>query len=170
MPNAFTTSYLEDALESFRQYKLLAERAMAQVTDEQLNAQLDPESNSIALLVKHIAGNMRSRWTNFLTTDGEKADRNRDSEFEDPLQSREQLLRVWEDGWQRLFAAIEPLTPADLERTVTIRNEPHSVVQAINRQMMHYAQHIGQIVLLAKHLSGTEWHTLSMPKRRSTAQ
>jgi hypothetical protein len=166
MPHQFTTSYLEDSLAIFLQYKQLAERAMAQATDEQLFALLDGEANSIALIVKHMAGNMRSRWTDFLTTDGEKPDRNRDSEFEEPPATRQELMRTWEDGWQRVFAAVEPLTEADLARTVTIRGEPHSVMQAINRQIAHYAQHIGQIILLAKHFAGAEWKTLSIPKRR----
>ena len=134
----FTTSYIEDALAIFRQYKLLGERAMAQVSDAQLFASLDEESNSIAIIVKHITGNMRSRWTDFLTTDGEKPNRNRDGEFVDPPATREALMREWEDGWARVFEAIEPLTDADLGRTVTIRGEAHSVMQAINRQMAHY--------------------------------
>jgi hypothetical protein len=165
MANEFTTSYLADSLATFRQYKLLGERAMAQVTDEELAATLDPESNSIALIVKHMAGNMRSRWTDFLTTDGEKADRNRDSEFEAPAASRAELMRVWEDGWAYVFRAVEPLTEADLSRTVTIRGEAHSVMQAINRQVAHYAMHVGQIVFLAKHYRSAEWKTLSLPKR-----
>ena len=157
MPLAFTTSYLEDALAVFRQYKSLGEKAMAQVTDEQLSAVLDPEMNSIALLVKHMAGNMRSRWTNFLTSDGEKPDRNRDSEFVEPPATREGVVALWEDGWSRVFAALEPLTEADLSRTVTIRGEAHSVMQAINRQIAHYASHCGQIILLAKHFQHEHW-------------
>ena len=163
----FTTSYIEDALAVFRQYKLLGERAMAQVSDEQLFASLDEESNSIAIIVKHMTGNMRSRWTDFLTTDGEKPNRNRDSEFVDPPATREALTREWEDGWARVFAAIEPLTDADLGRTVTIRGEAHSVMQAINRQLAHYPQHIGQIILLAKHYAGGAWQTLSVARNRS---
>lgn len=163
----FTTSYLEDALALFRQYKALAEKAMAQVKDEHLTATLDPEMNSIATLVKHMAGNMRSRWTDFLTTDGEKPDRNRDSEFESPPPTREALLSVWEDGWRLVFAALEPLTEADLARTVTIRGEAHSVMQAINRQIAHYACHVGQIVLLAKHFNSAHWQSLSIPRNRS---
>jgi hypothetical protein len=170
MAHQFTTSYVEDSLQVFRQYKLQAERAMAQVEDEQLFALLDEEANSIALIVKHMAGNMRSRWTDFLTTDGEKPDRNRDSEFEAPAATREELMTVWENGWNCVFAAVEPLTDADLGRTVTIRGEPHSVMQAITRQIAHYAQHIGQIVLLAKHYAGAEWKTVSMPKKRSSGR
>ena len=126
----------------------------------------DPESNSIATIVKHITGNMRSRWTDFLSTDGEKPNRNRDSEFVDPPATREALLATWEDGWQHVFRAIEPLTDADLARTVTIRGEPHSVMQAINRQLTHYACHIGQIMMLAKHFAGDRWQSLSIPRAR----
>jgi hypothetical protein len=163
----FTTSYLEDALALFRQSKKLAERAMEQVTDEQLFAALDPESNSIAVIVKHLSGNMRSRWTDFLTTDGEKPDRNRDGEFVDPPPTRQALLETWEDGWARLFEAMEALSEADLVRTVTIRGEPHSVMQAVNRQIAHYGLHMGQIVLLARHFSGHRWKSLSVPKNQS---
>jgi hypothetical protein len=166
MAHQFTTSYVEDSLAVFRQYKELAEKAMAQAGDAQLFALLDGEANSIALIVKHMAGNMRSRWTDFLTTDGEKPDRNRDSEFVEPPATREALLAVWEQGWRSVFDALEPLTDADLGRTVTIRGEPHSVMQAINRQIAHYAQHIGQIVLLAKHFAGEEWRTLTIPKKK----
>src|SRR3954471_5229457 len=127
MATKFTTSYLEDSLELFRYYKRLAERAMEQVTGEQLFATLDGEMNSIAIVVKHMAGNMRSRWTDFLTTDGEKPDRDRDSEFVDPPTTREALMRTWEEGWADVFRALEPLSEADLGRTVTIRGEPHSV-------------------------------------------
>jgi hypothetical protein len=163
----FTTSYIEDSLAIFRQYKLLGERAMQQVSDEQLFASLDDESNSIAIIVKHLAGNMRSRWTDFLTSDGEKATRNRDSEFVDPAATREALMRDWEDGWACVFGAIERLTDADMGRTVTIRGEAHSVMQAINRQLAHYPQHVGQIVLLAKHFAGKRWQTLSVPRNNS---
>jgi len=167
MAHVFTTSFLEDSLEVFRAYKRLAEGAIAQVSDEQLFTALDPESNSIAIIVKHMAGNMRSRWTDFLTTDGEKPDRNRDSEFEAAPQSRGDVLRIWEEGWQKVFAALEPLTEADLTRKVTIRGEPHSVTQAINRQIAHYASHVGQLILLAKHFQSANWKTLSVPRNRS---
>lgn len=163
----FTTSYLEDSLSVFRYYKKLAERAMEQVSDQDLFTTLDEEANSIAIVVKHLAGNMRSRWTDFLTSDGEKPDRNRDSEFADPPLTREALLNQWEDGWARLFQAIEPLSEADLGQTVTIRGEPHSVMQAINRQLAHYAHHTGQIVLLAKHFAHEHWQSLSVPRNRS---
>jgi hypothetical protein len=164
----FTTSYVEDALAIFHQYKQLGERAMQQVGDEQLFASLDDESNSIAIIVKHMTGNMRSRWTDFLTTDGEKPTRNRDSEFVDPPATRDALLRNWEEGWGCVFRAIEPLTDADLTRTITIRGEAHSVMQAINRQLAHYPQHVGQIVLLAKHYAGERWQTLSVPRNKSS--
>jgi hypothetical protein len=163
----FTTSYLEDSLSLFRYYKKLAERAMEQVTDEQLFATLDDETNSIGIIVKHMAGNMRSRWTDFLTTDGEKPDRNRDSEFVDPPATRAALLAAWEDGWGRVFGALEPLSDADLGRTVTIRGEAHSVMQTINRQVAHYAHHVGQIMVLAKHFAHDRWQSLSVPRNRS---
>ena len=163
----FTTSYIEDALAVFRQYKQLGERAMAQVTDEQLFAALDDEANSIAIIVKHITGNMRSRWTDFLSSDGEKPTRNRDSEFVDPPATRDALMQKWEQGWACVFSAIEPLTDADLSRTVMIRGEAHSVMQAINRQLSHYPMHVGQIILLAKHYAGSRWTTLSVARNRS---
>jgi len=163
----FTTSFIEDALAIFRQYKLLGERAMQQVSDQQLFASLDDESNSIAIIVKHLTGNMRSRWTDFLTSDGEKATRNRDGEFVDPPATREALMREWEDGWASVFGAIEPLTDADMGRVVTIRGEAHSVMQAINRQLSHYPMHVGQIVLLAKHFAGEGWQTLSVARNKS---
>ena len=167
MPLVFTTSYVEDSTAIFRQYKKLAEGAMAQVTDEQLTATLDPEMNCIAQIVKHMAGNMRSRWTDFLTTDGEKPTRNRDSEFEEPPPTRAQLMALWEEGWGCLFGALDSLTDADLGRTITIRGEPHSVMQAINRQVAHYASHCGQIIFLAKHLQSANWNSLSVPRKKS---
>ena len=150
-------------------YKKMAEGAMAQVTDDQLFAALDPEMNSIALIVKHMAGNMRSRWTDFLTTDGEKPDRHSDTEFENPPSTRVAILEAWERGWALVFEALEPLSDADLARTVTIRGEPHSVMQAINRQIAHYAMHIGQIIFLAKHLQASNWQSLSVPRGQSAA-
>jgi Protein of unknown function (DUF1572) len=163
----FTTSYLEDSLSLFRYYKNLAERAITQITDEQLLTVLDSEANSIAVIVKHLSGNMRSRWQDFLTTDGEKPTRDRDAEFEDPPATREALLAAWEEGWQYVFTALEPLVEEDLHRTVTIRGEPHSVMQTINRQLAHYAYHCGQIVLLAKHSRSAEWESLTIPRRNS---
>lgn len=163
----FTTSYLTDSLDLFRYYKNLAERAIAQVPDEQLVTVLDGEANSIAVIVKHMAGNMRSRWTDFLNSDGEKPDRNRDTEFDQPPTTREALLALWEQGWQCLFGALEPLSEPDLQRTVTIRGEAHSVMQAINRQVAHYSYHCGQIVLLAKHFKHGDWKSLSVPRNQS---
>jgi hypothetical protein len=164
----FTTSYLEDSLTLFRYYKTMVEKALAQITDEQLVTVLDDEMNSIALVVKHMAGNMRSRWTDFLTSDGEKPDRNRDSEFVEPPHTRAELLALWEDGWNRLFSALQPLSEQDLQRSIQIRGEAHSVMQAINRQLTHYAYHCGQIVLLAKHFKSHDWQSLSVPRRKSS--
>ena len=163
----FTTSYIEDSIAIFRYYKKLAERAIEQVSDEQLLVVLDEEMNSIALIVKHMSGNMRSRWTDFLSTDGEKPDRSRDAEFSDPPATRQALLELWEDGWQRLLGTLESLSDADLGRTITIRGEAHSVMQAINRQVAHYSYHCGQIVFLAKHLCHERWQTLSVPRGSS---
>jgi hypothetical protein len=163
----FTTSYVTDTVALFRQYKRLADAALAQVTDEQLQTALDAEGNCLAIIVKHMAGNMRSRWTDFLTSDGEKPNRNRDMEFEEPPSSRTEVMQMWEEGWSILFAALEPLTDADLSRTITIRGEAHSVMQAINRQVAHYAYHCGQIVFLAKHLSDSNWKCLTVPRRQS---
>ena len=170
MAHQFTTSYVKDSIDLFRYYKKLGERAMAQCSDGDLFAVIDAESNSIAIIVKHMAGNMRSRWMDFLTTDGEKPDRNRDTEFEDAPKTREALMELWERGWKYLFDALEPLTDDDLTRTVTIRTEPHSVMQAINRQVAHYAHHVGQIVFLAKHLTAKttgKWESLSVPRGQS---
>jgi hypothetical protein len=160
--------YLDDALGEFRKLKRFADKAVAQVSEEDWFRQLDPESNSIAIVMKHIVGNMRSRWTDFLTTDGEKSDRNRDTEFElGGSDSKDRLLERWESGWRLLFDAISPLTAEDLQRTVMIRGEPHTVLQAINRQLTHYAGHVGQIVYLAKHFAGERWKTLSIPRGKS---
>ncbi len=163
----FTASYLEDSLELFRYYKKLAERAMDQVTDDQLTSVLDGEMNSIAIIVKHMAGNMHSRWTDFLTTDGEKPDRNRDSEFVNAPGSRHAVKKTWDEGWEIVFTALSPLSEADLGRTVLIRGEAHSVMQDINRQIAHYAYHCGQIVLLAKHFQAHEWESLTVPRGKS---
>ncbi|HET7258880.1 MAG TPA: DUF1572 domain-containing protein [Candidatus Acidoferrum sp.] len=170
MPHQLSTSYLRDSIGLFHYYKKLAERAMAQCPDDDLFLTLDPESNSIAIIVKHMAGNMRSRWRDFLTTDGEKPDRNRDTEFEAPPATRAELLDLWERGWKYVFDALEPLSESDLTRTVTIRSEPHSVMQAINRQLAHYAHHAGQILFLAKHLTFVrtgKWESLSVPRGKS---
>lgn len=167
MAHKFSTSYLEDSISLFRYYKQLAERAMEQLSDEQLFASLDEEMNSVAIIAKHMAGNMRSRWTDFLSSDGEKPNRNRDGEFVEPPRNRAELMKMWKQGWDWVFAALEPLSDADLERKVTIRGEPHSVMQAINRQIAHYAHHVGQIVFLAKHFKGKDWKSLSVPRNRS---
>jgi len=170
MPHQFTASYVKDSIDLFRYYKNLAERAMAQCPDAALFTTLDAESNSIAVIVKHMSGNMRSRWSDFLTSDGEKPDRNRDTEFEEPPKTRAELLQLWERGWKYVFDALQPLTDADVGRTVTIRSEPHSVMQAINRQVAHYSHHIGQILFLAKHLTFTstgKWQSLSVPRGQS---
>jgi hypothetical protein len=160
--------YLEEALLQFRKLKELAEKALAQVDDESFFALLDAESNSLAIIVKHVAGNLRSRWMDFLTSDGEKPDRHRDTEFViESGDTREHLMARWEAGWQYLFTALEPLAPEDVSRTVTIRGEPHSVLQAVNRQLTHYAGHIGQIVFLAKHLAADKWRSLSIPRGKS---
>ncbi|HEY7789951.1 MAG TPA: DUF1572 family protein [Vicinamibacterales bacterium] len=165
-----TEPFLDLAARELARYKGLADRAMAQVSDEQFFEALSPIDNSIAIVVKHIAGNARSRWTDFLTSDGEKPDRHRDTEFElAGANSREQLMAAWEEGWRLLFEAIAPLGAADLDRTVTIRGEGLSVRQAIGRQMTHYAYHVGQIVYVARHLAGDRWTSLSIPKGQSEA-
>jgi uncharacterized protein DUF1572 len=163
----FTTSCLKDSIDLLRFYKRLGDRAMAQASDDALFASIDDESNSIAIIVKHLSGNMRSRWTDFLTSDGEKPDRNRDSEFESPPQTRAELLALWESGWQLVFNALAPLTDADLSRTTYIRTEAHSVMQTIHRQLAHYSYHVGQIVYLAKHFAGPDWNALTIPRRKS---
>jgi hypothetical protein len=166
--NDAATHYLEEARRQLRGHKRMAEAAMTQLRDEDFFVTLDPEANSVAILVKHLAGNMRSRFTDFLTSDGEKPDRFRDREFElRPATTRAQVMSWWEQGWAIVFAAIDTLTPEDVMRTVTIRGEPHTALQAINRQIAHYAQHIGQIVFLAKHLRSREWKTLSIPRGKS---
>lgn len=160
-------NYHQDAIQSFRNYKRMAERAMEQVSDEEFLIAIDDEANSIGTVVKHIAGNLVSRWSDFLTADGEKPNRKRDTEFELIGDTRESLMEFWERGWEELFNALVPLTADDFARTVTIRGEPHTIAEAINRQLTHYAYHIGQIVLLAKHFRSSEWKTLSIPKNRS---
>jgi hypothetical protein len=160
--------YLEEARRQMRGHKRMGEAAMAQLRDEDFFVALDPESNSVAILVKHLAGNMRSRFTDFLTSDGEKPDRFRDREFEvTPKTTRAEVMTWWEDGWNLVLNTIESLKPEDVMRTVTVRGEPHTVLQAINRQLAHYAQHTGQIVFLAKHLRSSQWKTLSIPRGKS---
>ena len=160
-------AYLDDVRLQFRKLKKLAEDALAQVKDEELNVTLDTESNSLSVIMKHMAGNLRSRFTDFLTTDGEKPDRNRDAEFEiDGTPGRATTFTDWESGWTRLFETLNALTPADLLRDVHVRGERLSVIQALDRQMTHHAYHVGQIVFLAKHLRSSDWKNLSMPRRR----
>lgn len=168
MSESTAQHYLEDSLATFRAYKKLAEKALDQLEDDEFFATVDAESNSVAVIMKHITGNMISRWTDFLTTDGEKPERNRDIEFViDPEVTKPDIMEYWEKGWQRTFETLEVLQPDELMRTVTIRGEEHTVVQCINRQMTHYAYHIGQIVFLAKHFRSSEWKSLSIPKNKS---
>jgi hypothetical protein len=169
MTDALARHYVENALEQFRGLKESADRAVAQVDDEEFFRAIDPESNSIAVIMKHMAGNMRSRWTDFLTSDGEKPDRDRDSEFVAETEDRRGVEESWEAGWRTLFAAVGPLAGEDLMRTVTIRREPHTIVEAVNRQLAHYGEHVGQIIFLAKHLKSSEWRTLSIPRGQSAA-
>ncbi|MBS1810568.1 MAG: DUF1572 family protein [Acidobacteria bacterium] len=162
--------YLQDARRQFRALKKQADLALAQVTDADWFVALDTESNSLALIVKHIAGNLRSRWTDFLTSDGEKPDRNRDSEFLIEEDETKEILRAkWESGWSILFEVMDSLTTDDLSRSILIRNEPLVVIDAINRQLTHYAGHVGQIVFLAKHLASDHWQSLSIPRGQSAA-
>jgi hypothetical protein len=162
------THYLEEARRQMRGYKRLAESAMSQLEDEDFFVALDPEANSIAILVKHMTGNMRSRFTDFLTSDGEKPNRFRDQEFELTAgTARADVMKMWEDGWVCVFSALENLKADDVMSTVTIRGEAHTVLQAINRQIAHYAYHAGQIVFLAKHFRSSEWKSLSIPRKKS---
>jgi hypothetical protein len=169
MAESLAEHYVENAAEEFRGLKKLADKAAAQVSDEEFFRALDPESNSIAVIMKHMAGNMRSRWTDFLTSDGEKPDRHRDTEFVTEEEDRRAILERWEAGWRTLFAALDSLRGVDLMHTVTIRREPHTIVEAVNRQLAHYGQHTGQIIFLAKHLKSSDWKTLSIPRGKSEA-
>jgi len=161
-------NFLDESVSAFRNYKKLAEKAMNQVSDEEFFRALDQEANSIATITKHIGGNLRSRWTDFLTSDGEKPDRNRDAEFVVKTDTRKSLTEFWEDGWNTLFETLQSLTIEDLGKTVQIRGENFTVVKAINRAGMHTASHIGQIMLLAKHFRAEDWQTLSVPRNKST--
>jgi hypothetical protein len=168
MNKTLAEHFLEDAVANFRGYKKLAEGAFAQVDDEEFFRALDEEANSIAVIIKHMSGNMISRWTDFLYSDGEKPDRNRDMEFVvTPETTRDEMMAQWEKGWKSVFDAVESLEPEDLMKTVLIRGEKHTVVKAINRQLTHYGYHIGQIVFLAKHFKSNAWRSLSIPRNRS---
>lgn len=168
MTTSLGQHYLEDSIASLKSYKKQADKAIAQLKDDEIFTQIDEEANSVAIIMKHLAGNMFSRWTDFLTTDGEKPNRHRDLEFViETKNTKEEILDFWERGWQCVFDALEPLKQEDLLRKVMIRGEEHTVMQAINRQLMHYPNHIGQIILLAKHFRSTDWQTLSIPRNRS---
>ena len=168
MQHPLAHSYLTDAAAEFHHLKSLADQSIAQITDNDFFRSLDDESNSIAVIVKHIAGNLRSRWTDFLTSDGEKPDRHRDQEFEiKDDENQASLLDAWERGWRLLFDAMAALTPSDLGKTVLVRGEPHTVLKAIQRQLTHQAYHIGQIVFLAKHVRSTDWRMLSIPRGKT---
>jgi hypothetical protein len=169
-PNSVAQDFLKDSIHMFRQYKMMAEKAVAQLPnpDKDFFYSPDKESNSIAIIMKHMAGNMRSRWRDFLTSDGEKADRHRDTEFElETREDRTAIMNLWEEGWAIMFAALEPLSAADMHRIVLIRHQPHSVVQAINRQLTHYSYHVGQIVYLAKHIAQEKFTSLTVPRGKS---
>ncbi len=168
MAEALDLHFIAAMADEYRRFKALADKAVAQTDDRAFFAKLDDESNSIALVMKHLAGNLKSRWTDFLVSDGEKASRDRDAEFEELGESRKAIVESWEDGWKRLFTALASLGPDDLMKTITIRGEAHTVVQAIARNVAHTAEHVGQIVLLAKHFAGAGWQTLSIPKRQVT--
>lgn len=168
MSDTLAKHFLDDARKTFRDYKALADKSFEQLSEEEFFVALDEESNSVGVIVKHMAGNMLSRWTDFLTTDGEKPTRNRDMEFVlTKGTTRQELLEYWEQGWRAVFDAVEPLQPEDVERKVFIRGQEHSVMQAIMRQLTHYAYHTGQIVFLAKHFRSGEWKSLSIPRNRS---
>ncbi|MCB0475047.1 MAG: DUF1572 family protein [Flavobacteriaceae bacterium] len=161
--------YLESAIKQFAYYKSLGDKTLEQLSDEQLHWQYNDDSNSIAILVKHLVGNMLSRWTNFLTEDGEKEWRERDEEFMDSYKSKSDIVQAWEKGWTCLFGALKPLGPGDLDRIIYIRNQGHTVTEAINRQLCHYAYHVGQLVYVAKLQTGTDWKSLSIPRNQSKA-
>jgi hypothetical protein len=166
MENNVGKDFLTNSIEEFGKLKKLADKALAQLEAKDYHWQPDKESNSIAIIMKHVSGNMISRWTDFLTTDGEKPNRNRDDEFIDDVNSVESITAAWERGWARLFETLKGLTENDVLKIITIRNEPHTVIKAIIRQLAHYGNHIGQIVWIAKHLRSDTWQTLSMPRRK----
>lgn len=167
MPDQVLKNYITDTLEAFLSYKKMAEKAFAQVSDEEFFRAIDAESNSLAVIAKHIGGNLRSRWTDFLTTDGEKSDRFRDNEFVSDADTRESIMSLWDTGWSALSETLGSLTPADLDKTITIRAEEFSVERAMTRSLAHTCSHVGQIVFLAKHLRSTEWKNLSIPRNTS---
>jgi uncharacterized damage-inducible protein DinB len=167
MSEKILRNFLDETISTFRSYKKLAENAMEQISDEEFFQTIDGESNSIAVIAKHVGGNLRSRWTDFLTTDGEKPNRNRDAEFAEENDSRENILQIWEIGWNAVISSFESLSIADLDKIITIRGEEFTVVRAINRSITHTAYHVGQIVFLAKHLRSEKWKTLSIPKNKS---
>jgi Protein of unknown function (DUF1572) len=161
------SSYLSSAISQFSMYRTLGEKAIAQTKDEMLFWQFNPESNSMASIVKHMAGNMLSRWTDIFNTDGEKEWRNRDAEFLNDLDSRDELMALWNSGWDQLFETLNSLQESDLEKTIYIRNEAHTVMDAINRQLAHYSSHVGQIIYIGKMVCNEEWKSLSIPRNRS---
>lgn len=169
MPDTFRQNYLENTKKLFRYYKSLGDKSLAQIDAEKIHHRFEENSNNVATIVKHLAGNMLSRWTDFLTADGEKEWRNRDTEFDDTFATKEEMLAYWEKGWDCLFNAIEPLTEKDLDKIIYIRNEGHSVLEAINRQLAHYSYHIGQLVFVIKALKSEDWQTLSIPRGKSKA-
>jgi hypothetical protein len=164
-----SASIVATSIAELRKVKRLGDQAIAQLDDSLLWTRIDPEANSVAVIMRHMAGNMRSRWTDFRTTDGEKPDRNRDQEFEDAVVTRADLLAEWEAGWQLVFDALGSITDADVDATIYIREEPHTILQAIVRQIVHYSGHVYQIVLLAKHLKAGDWTSLSIPRGQSEA-
>ncbi len=162
-----SSNYLDSAIKQFQYYKLLGEKTIAQLSDEDLLWQYNIESNSISIIVKHLWGNMRSRWTDFLTTDGEKDFRNRESEFDTYIKSRKELLELWEEGWSILFKALESVNESNFDQLVYIRNQGHTITEAVNRQLSHYSYHIGQIVYIGRMIKGKDWQSLSIPKGES---
>jgi hypothetical protein len=164
-----TTSYLESVKKQFLYYKMLGEKAMDQLEPEQLFVSVNEDTNSIAVIVKHLSGNMLSRWTDFLTTDGEKETRNRDAEFENDLEAKDQVLALWNTSWDCFLGTLDSLQPEQLSEIIYIRNEGHTVIEAVNRQLAHYPYHIGQIVFYAKQLKNSEWDSLSIPKNKSNS-
>ena len=162
-------NYLDSIIKQFQYYKMLGDKTLATLTDSEIHWQYNEEGNSVAVIVKHLVGNMLSRWTNFLTEDGEKEWRHRDTEFEDTYKDKAELSIAWEKGWKCLFDALQLLQPQDMQRIVYIRNQGHSVTEAVNRQLAHYAYHVGQLVFLGKMLKGSDWQSLSIPKGKSSS-